>query len=150
MKNIIALLGFIAGCSPAFSQTDPISNITGIVTNEKEELLIGASVFWKDTKQGTVTDTAGRFSLPARNEETTLVVNYIGYTSRSAGAARRRQDLGGNKGRGAVKRSDRAGQGFRYAHFDAWRPQCGIHYQQRTPQSTLLQSVRKLPDQWCD
>ena len=81
MKNIIALLGFIAGCSPAFSQTDPISNITGIVTNEKEELLIGASVFWKDTKQGTVTDTAGRFSLPARNEETTLVVNYVGYTS---------------------------------------------------------------------
>ncbi len=90
MKNIIALLGFIAGFSPAFSQTDPGSPnsqipastfITGIVTNEKEELLIGASVFWKDTKQGTVTDTAGRFSLPARNAENTLVVNYVGYTS---------------------------------------------------------------------
>lgn len=55
--------------------------VTGLVTNEKEELLIGASVFWKDTKQGTVTDVEGRFSLPARDAEATLVVNYVGYTS---------------------------------------------------------------------
>ncbi len=84
MKNIIALLGFIAGYSPGFAQTNPQPSntiISGIVTNEKEELLIGASVFWKDTKQGTVTDQEGRFSLPARDTEATLVVNYVGYTS---------------------------------------------------------------------
>jgi hypothetical protein len=85
MKNIITLLGFIAGLSPAFAQTTPPqagkANVTGIVTNEKEELLIGASVFWKDNKKGTVTDAEGRFSLPAREAEATLVVNYVGYTS---------------------------------------------------------------------
>lgn len=82
MKNIITLLGFIAGFSPVLAQTEPVSpNVTGIVTNEKEELLIGASVFWKDTKQGTVTDTEGRFSIPSREKEGTLVVNYVGYTS---------------------------------------------------------------------
>lgn len=89
MKNIIALLGFIAGFSPVFSQNENPSHplapspsyISGIVTNEKEELLIGASVFWKDTKQGTVTDSEGRFSIAARNGEATLVVNYVGYTS---------------------------------------------------------------------
>lgn len=89
MKNILVLLGFIAGFSPSFAQTDPptptqlskLTTITGIVTNDKEELLIGASVFWKDTKEGTVTDTEGRFSLPARKTSATLVVNYVGYTS---------------------------------------------------------------------
>ncbi|MFN0035995.1 MAG: TonB-dependent receptor domain-containing protein [Saprospiraceae bacterium] len=103
MKNIIALMGFIAGFSPVFSQNEtPLSTVngqqstvnsqqstvnsqqstvTGIVTNEKEELLIGASVFWKDTKKGTVTDAEGRFSIPARKREATLVVNYVGYTS---------------------------------------------------------------------
>lgn len=55
--------------------------VTGLVTNEKEELLIGASVFWKDTKQGTVTDAEGRFSVASRNAAATLVVNYVGYTS---------------------------------------------------------------------
>ena len=48
------------------------SFITGIVTNEKEELLIGALVFWKDTKQGTVTDPEGHFSIPARDVVATL------------------------------------------------------------------------------
>lgn len=82
MKSLIALLGFIAGFSPLLAQNGPSSHhITGLVTNEKEELLIGASVFWKDTKQGTVTDTEGRFTLPARDVAATLVVNYVGYTS---------------------------------------------------------------------
>lgn len=84
MKGIITLLGFIAGFSPAFAQVDSLpvtlTSITGLVTNEKEELLIGASVFWKDTKQGTVTDLEGRFKLVARDIEATLVVSYVGYT----------------------------------------------------------------------
>lgn len=79
-------LGLITGICPLFSQNEPSANqpnttITGIVTNEKEELLIGASIFWKDTKQGTVTDTEGRFSITARDIPATLVVNYVGYTS---------------------------------------------------------------------
>ena len=79
MKNITVLLaGLFLYTHALFSQTSP--NLIGMVTNENEELLIGASVFWKDTRQGAVTDTSGRFSLPARTVESTLVVNYIGYT----------------------------------------------------------------------
>jgi hypothetical protein len=81
MKNIITLLGFIAGFTPLFAQNPALTTITGIVTNEKEEILIGASVFWKDTKEGMLTDAEGRFSLPARTTEATLVINYVGYTS---------------------------------------------------------------------
>ncbi|HAD14801.1 MAG TPA: TonB-dependent receptor, partial [Saprospirales bacterium] len=79
MKQILTLLGFFAGYLSLMAQT-PEGHISGMVTNEKEELLIGASVFWKDTKQGTTTDTEGRFSLPKRDQEATLVVNYVGYT----------------------------------------------------------------------
>ncbi|MDX1911701.1 MAG: TonB-dependent receptor [Saprospiraceae bacterium] len=82
MKNLIALMGFITGFASLAAQTPaPASFVTGIVTNEKEEILIGASVFWKDTKAGGVTDSEGRFSIPARPTEATLVVNYVGYTS---------------------------------------------------------------------
>lgn len=80
MKNIIALLGFIAGFNTAMAQPDlPAKTISGIVTNAAEEPLIGASVFWLDTKQGTLTDSDGRFSLPARDVEATLAVHYVGY-----------------------------------------------------------------------
>ncbi len=77
MKNLFVLLAGLFLYTPSlFSQTA----LTGMVTNEKEELLIGASVYWKDTRQGTSTDTSGHFSLPSRTVESTLVVNYIGYT----------------------------------------------------------------------
>jgi len=54
--------------------------LTGFVTNEREELLVGASVYWKGSKTGVLTDTAGYFYLPARDREATLVVAYVGYT----------------------------------------------------------------------
>ena len=57
----------------------PAGKLYGIVTNEKEELLIGASVQWVDTALGTVTDTLGRFWLPRRTQEATLLIRYVGY-----------------------------------------------------------------------
>lgn len=82
MKNLLVLLGFFAGYLSLEAQTTPApKTITGIVTNENEERLIGASVFWKDTKEGTTTDVEGRFEIVARSEEATLLVNYVGYTS---------------------------------------------------------------------
>ncbi|MBL7806487.1 MAG: TonB-dependent receptor [Saprospiraceae bacterium] len=79
MKKIFSLLGFLAGYLPLLAQT-PEGFVTGIVTNEKEEVLIGASVFWKDTRQGVTTDAEGRFAVPKRDQEATLVINYVGYT----------------------------------------------------------------------
>ncbi|MBL7780572.1 MAG: TonB-dependent receptor [Saprospiraceae bacterium] len=78
MKNTLFLLaGLLLYTSALFSQNTPA--LTGMVTNDKEELLIGASVYWKDTRQGTVTDTSGYFSLPSRTQESTLVISYVGY-----------------------------------------------------------------------
>lgn len=51
----------------------------GIVTNEKNELLIGATVQWADTKQGAITDTLGRFWVPRRAQEARLTIKYVGY-----------------------------------------------------------------------
>ena len=78
MNNIRVLSGlcFLFFFSPLFSQNQ--LPLTGMVTNERDELLIGATVFWKGARTGTVTDTAGRFSLPARTRADTLIVRYIG------------------------------------------------------------------------
>lgn len=80
MKHMIALFGgLFLYTNLLFSQnTNP--ELTGLVTNDAEELLVNATVYWKDTKVGTTTDTTGRFRLPARKEEATLVVQYVGYT----------------------------------------------------------------------
>ena len=61
-------------------QAQQKEHISGIVTNVKAELLIGASVFWEDSKVGTTTDVDGKFVLPARKKERTLVVQYAGHT----------------------------------------------------------------------
>lgn len=52
--------------------------ITGTVSDEKGEPIIGASVKIKGTGTGTVTDFDGRFSLSA-DSKGKLVVSYIGY-----------------------------------------------------------------------
>ncbi|HNM27035.1 MAG TPA: TonB-dependent receptor, partial [Saprospiraceae bacterium] len=51
----------------------------GIVTNEREELLVGATVHWKGTSVGAITDTLGRFYLPHPDTAAVLMVHYIGY-----------------------------------------------------------------------
>lgn len=55
--------------------------VSGVVTDEKGEPVIGANVFVKGTGTGSVTDTDGRFTLevPAG---ATLSVSYIGYTEK--------------------------------------------------------------------
>ncbi|HRI59065.1 MAG TPA: TonB-dependent receptor [Saprospiraceae bacterium] len=80
MKKISALIAGLFLCINISYTQNPVVPLKGIVTNDREELLIGATVFWKDTKAATVTDTSGRFSLPSRDAEATLVVQYVGYS----------------------------------------------------------------------
>jgi hypothetical protein len=61
---------------PGYAQT---ITLTGILTNEKEEALSGASVYWKDTRKGGLTDTLGRFSIPGRPDRGILSIAYFGY-----------------------------------------------------------------------
>ena len=53
--------------------------IKGRVTDEKGEPLIGASVTYKGTNIGTVTDVNGEFSLLKKAENKQLTAQYIGY-----------------------------------------------------------------------
>ncbi len=53
--------------------------IKGRVTNEKGEPLIGASVMYKGTNIGTVTDVNGEFSLVKKDDKKRLTAEYIGY-----------------------------------------------------------------------
>lgn len=54
--------------------------ITGTVTDEKSEPLIGATVMVAGSNTGTATDIDGKFSLQAK-QGATLRVSYVGYTS---------------------------------------------------------------------
>jgi len=56
-------------------------SVTGTVTDENGEPIIGASVLVKDTKKGTITNYEGSFSLDT-DANVVLVISYIGYTSK--------------------------------------------------------------------
>lgn len=55
--------------------------ISGTVTDDTGEALIGASILAKGTSVGTVTDIDGSFSLSVPEGTTTLVCSYTGYGS---------------------------------------------------------------------
>ena len=62
--------------------------VTGTVTAEgSKEPLIGATVMVKETKSGTLTDVDGKFSVTAPDNATTLVISYIGFTSKEVSIA---------------------------------------------------------------
>lgn len=56
--------------------------ISGMVTDDKSEPLVGASVLIKGTQDGTVTDVDGKFSLRVPSGQATLVVSYTGYVTK--------------------------------------------------------------------
>ncbi|HLF63934.1 MAG TPA: TonB-dependent receptor [Saprospiraceae bacterium] len=53
--------------------------ISGTVTTENGEPLVGVNIFEKGTNNGTVTDFDGTFTLNVRNDDAVLVFSYIGY-----------------------------------------------------------------------
>jgi len=55
--------------------------VTGVVTDEQGEPIIGATVLVKNTKIGTITNFDGRFSLEV-DDNATLLVSYIGYNQK--------------------------------------------------------------------
>ena len=55
--------------------------IKGYVFDEKNEVLIGANIHWKDTPDGTITNLDGYFELEQKEGATQIVVSYIGFTT---------------------------------------------------------------------
>lgn len=64
-----------------YGQSQAVSGqVFGEASDGTEETLIGATVFWKDTRMGTATDTDGKFSIahpPSTSHQ--LIVSYVGY-----------------------------------------------------------------------
>lgn len=53
--------------------------VTGIVKDATGETVIGASVFEKGTSNGTITDYDGSFSLKVSNDNSILLISFIGF-----------------------------------------------------------------------
>lgn len=81
MKNLILTISLLLTFS-LVSQLVAQTTVSGTVSDEKGETLIGASVYLENTTIGTITDYDGTYELVV--EETTpfnLVVSYTGYST---------------------------------------------------------------------
>lgn len=64
--------------TPAAARTNFVE-VTGTVTSEEGEALIGVNILVKGTTVGTVTDLDGQYSLNVESEDAILVFSYTGY-----------------------------------------------------------------------
>jgi len=64
-----------------FSLLAQMRTISGVVTDEFGEPLIGASVILKSTDEGVITDLEGAFEIEVADEKVTLVISYTGYST---------------------------------------------------------------------
>lgn len=79
MKKYLLLWMLIFGCSISMSSQEAKSDITGTITDEAGEPLIGVSIVIKDSPGlGTVTDIDGKYSIKAFSYQV-LVYTYVGF-----------------------------------------------------------------------
>lgn len=65
-------------------QTDAVNEkkIKGKVTDSSGSALPGVSIILKNSSNGTITDVDGNFILPIDHEKATLILSFIGYTTK--------------------------------------------------------------------
>jgi TonB-dependent starch-binding outer membrane protein SusC len=61
-----------------FAATAQSRQVTGLITGEDNDPLVGASVVVKGTSTGVVTDVDGKFSIAVTGDNAVLVVSYVG------------------------------------------------------------------------
>lgn len=69
--------------APQYDQDDDDTGVSGVVTDEEREPLIGASVQVVGTKLSTVTDIDGRYSITLPKDKKQLRFSYVGYVSQT-------------------------------------------------------------------
>jgi len=74
-NNLVVVL------SAAIANDKQIAQVTGKVTGDNNEPLIGVSIFIKGTKKGTSTGSTGEFAISA-DINAVLVISYVGYETR--------------------------------------------------------------------
>ncbi len=76
MKKVLLLLSMtLLAISSVLAQ----KTVTGKVSDDKGEAMVGASIVAKGTTNGTVTDANGNFSLSVQKDVTTLVISFVGF-----------------------------------------------------------------------
>ena len=75
MKKLLVLFSLVLICTAIMAQT----KLTGVVYDEGNQPLIGASIFIKGTSIGTVSDIDGGFTLETESNDGIFVVSFIGY-----------------------------------------------------------------------
>ena len=69
--------------APRYDLSDDESGVSGLVTDEKGEPIIGATVMIVGTKLGTVTDFEGRYAITMPKDKKQLRFSYIGYNQKT-------------------------------------------------------------------
>ena len=88
-QTVSAILMLMAFCTTMQAQNGV--TVSGTVSDEAGEPLIGASVIVKgNSSLGTVTDFDGNFQLKVPSEQTTLVISYVGMTSKEVKVGKQR------------------------------------------------------------
>ncbi|MFC1226124.1 SusC/RagA family TonB-linked outer membrane protein [Pedobacter sp. BG31] len=67
------------------------STVTGTVTDEKGETVVGASIKIKGTSTGATTDADGKFKIQVTDKNATLIFIYVGYANQEIALAGRSQ-----------------------------------------------------------
>lgn len=78
MRSILSIFFICLVAMACYAQSAPV---TGLVTDEKGEPLIGVTVKVKDSPRGTATDLDGRFSIVVPDKKNVLSFSYVGYRS---------------------------------------------------------------------
>ncbi len=64
-----------------FAATAQSRQVTGVITGEDNDPLIGASVVEKGTNNGVVTDVDGKYSITVTGDNAVLTISYVGNTT---------------------------------------------------------------------
>ena len=80
MKRFFTLILFVM-CTVSWAQAQ--RTVTGTITDDTGDALIGASVLAEGTSTGTITDLDGKFSLVVPEGTTNLVYSYTGYATQT-------------------------------------------------------------------
>jgi TonB-linked SusC/RagA family outer membrane protein len=63
-------------------QNNPPLSISGIIKDEKGELIVGSNISIKGTVRGTVTDGNGKFKIDVLNSSSVLIFSYVGFVTK--------------------------------------------------------------------
>lgn len=78
-KRILPIaLGFLLFGAVAYAQSRPVR---GQVLDDKGQPVVGVSIQIKGTHQGTITDSEGKFSLEVPDDDNTLIIRSIGFST---------------------------------------------------------------------